>query len=57
MRRQVFRGVMLVAMATALAAALARPMEYVQLAALALEDAVPQAAQPGRPAGATFAAR
>ena len=43
--------------ATALAAALARPMEYVQFAALALEDAVPQAAQPGRAAGATFAAR
>ncbi len=43
--------------ATALAAALARPMEYVQVVALVLEDAVPQAAQPGRAAGATFAAR
>ncbi len=40
-----------------LAAALARPMEYVQVVALALEDAVPQAAQPGRPSGATFMAR
>lgn len=42
---------------TALAAALVRPMEYVQVVALALEDAVPQAAQPGRAAGATFAAQ
>ena len=42
---------------TTLAAALVRPMEYVQVVVLALEDAVPQAAQPGRAAGATFAAR
>ena len=42
---------------TALAAALPRPMEYVQVVARALEDAVPQPAQPGRAAGATFTAR
>ena len=42
---------------TALAAALARPMEYVQVVAQALEDAVPQPAQPGRGFGATFTAR
>lgn len=43
--------------ATSLAAQMARPMEYVQFAAVALEDASPQAAQPGRAAGATFAAQ
>ena len=43
--------------ATSLAAQMARPMEYVQFAAVALEDAAPQAAQPGRAAGATFAAQ
>lgn len=40
-----------------LAAALARPMEYVQVVVRVREDAVPQAAQPGRSAGATFAAQ
>ena len=42
---------------TALAAALVRPMEYVQVVARALEDAVPQPAQPGQAAGATFVAQ
>ena len=43
--------------ATSLAAQMVRPMEYVQFAAVALEDATPQAPQPGRAAGATFAAQ
>ena len=42
---------------TSLPAMMERPMEYVQFVALALEDASPQAAQPGRAAGAEFAAR
>jgi len=43
--------------ARALPERLGRPMEYVQFVAVALEDAAPQTAQPGRAAGATFAAR
>ena len=42
---------------TSLAALMDRPMEYVQFVAVAEEDAAPQAAQPGRPAGAAFSAQ
>ncbi len=42
---------------TSLSSMMNRPMEYVQFVAVALEDASPQAAQPGRATGAVFAAR
>ena len=42
---------------TSLAVLMDRPMEYVQFVAMAEEDAAPQAAQPGRPAGAAFSAQ
>ncbi len=42
---------------SSLAEALDRPMEYVQFVAVALEDASPEAAQPGRAEGAVMAAR
>ncbi len=43
--------------ATALRAALVRPMEYVQFVAVALEDATPREPRPGQPAGAVVLAR
>lgn len=43
--------------AMSLAAALGRPMEYVQFVAVAQEDAVPRAARTGRAAGAVLQAR
>lgn len=42
---------------TSLAAQMARPMEYVQFVAVALEDASPQPARPGRAPGWVLAAR
>ena len=43
--------------AMSLAAAIGRPMEYVQFVAVAQEDAVPRDARPGRAAGAVFYAQ